>query len=434
MAGIRLTNLTTLAEADIAANDVVYAVDVSDTTMGASGTSKKMTRDGFLGANVVALRGLTGAADKVPYFTGAGTLAVADFTAFGRSLVAAANAGAARTVLGLVIGTNVQAYDAELTAIAGLTSAADKLPYFTGSGTAGVTDLTAFARTFLDDADAATVRGTLGLVIGTNVQAYNAGLADIAGLAKTNNNFIVGNGTNWEARSGATVRTSLGLGTTDSPQFAFLAIGIAPNTHNAIRLFSTLSGNASPSCMSAIPTFSSDAVTASTYVSFPFFASGSYTTTHLRHFSIANPSMGSGAGLTNQVGLYLADLTTGSTLIAGVQSLITAGTGKWGWYGTGTANNLFNGPVIHGSSAAPTLAADQATLHGIDAAAGNRCIGWKTENGQVGKLYTVNSGSAYSITNLTTDRSYDADTVLVAELADIVGTLIADLKLTGLIA
>jgi hypothetical protein len=50
-------------------------------------------------------------------------------------------------------------------------------------------------------------------VIGTNVQAYDAELAAIAGLAVTDGNIIVGNGTTWVAESGSTARTSLGLGT-----------------------------------------------------------------------------------------------------------------------------------------------------------------------------------------------------------------------------
>jgi hypothetical protein len=58
---------------------------------------------------------------------------------------------------------------------------------------------------------ASAARTALGVAIGTNVQAYDAQLDDIAALAVTNSNFIVGDGTNWVAETGATARASLGV-------------------------------------------------------------------------------------------------------------------------------------------------------------------------------------------------------------------------------
>ena len=110
---------------------------------------------------------------------------------------------------------------------------ADTLPYLSGADAASTTTLTAYARTLLDDADAATARTTLGLVIGTDVQAWSARLDDIAALAVTDDNIIVGDGSNWVAESGATARTSLGFGAAttgnlllgDGTDFAALTIG-----------------------------------------------------------------------------------------------------------------------------------------------------------------------------------------------------------------
>ena len=59
----------------------------------------------------------------------------------------------------------------------------------------------------------ATARTSLGLSIGSDVQAYDAQLDDISGLTPSDGGFIVGDGTNFVVESGATARTSLELGT-----------------------------------------------------------------------------------------------------------------------------------------------------------------------------------------------------------------------------
>ena len=121
----------------------------------------------------------------------------------------------ARTSLGLTIGTNVQAYDAQLDDIAGLTPTDSHI--IIGNGSNFVTE------------SGATARTSLGLAIGTNVQAHDAQLDDVAGLTPADGAFIVGDGSNFVTETLGTARTSLGLG-----NVATLDVGTGAN--NVVQL------------------------------------------------------------------------------------------------------------------------------------------------------------------------------------------------------
>jgi hypothetical protein len=197
--------------------------------------------------------GLSASADQVAYFTGANTLSTTSFTSFGRSLAGttsasdarttlalesmatqsnnnvyitgglitgitdlavadggtgASTAADARTNLGLAIGTNVQAWDEQLDALASVSAAANKVPYFTSANTASVATLTTYGRSVISSANSSELRSTLDLgTISTqnsnNISITGGSITGITDLA------VADGGTG--ASTAADARTNLGL-------------------------------------------------------------------------------------------------------------------------------------------------------------------------------------------------------------------------------
>lgn len=131
-----------LDDADVAAQRTTLGIDTDDSvTFGTVTANLSSTSATITGGTI----------------TGITDLAIADG---GTGASTAANA---RQNLGVEIGVDVQAYDAGLQSISGLTTAANQGIYLTASDTYAVYSFTAAGRALLDDADAAAQRTTLGL-------------------------------------------------------------------------------------------------------------------------------------------------------------------------------------------------------------------------------------------------------------------------------
>jgi len=254
-----------------------------------------------------AIANITSSADTYIYFTGIDTVATGTITSFARTILDDANAATALSTLG------AQAFDSTLNTIANLTTAADRYIYFTGQDVAATGTITSFGRSLVDDADSSTARTTLGLTIGTNVQAYDATLATIANLTTAADRYVYFTGVDTAATgtittfgrsliddtSNANARTTLGLGdiaTQNSGTVSLVGgtINNIPigNTTQSSGRFSTLSASSTLE-IGGDATFANNATVSNTlYCYNDIIASGTTATINvIRSSSLNHPLM-----------------------------------------------------------------------------------------------------------------------------------------------
>jgi hypothetical protein len=148
------------------------------TLIAQSGATEARTE---LGLGSIALQNAGSVAISGGTISGITDLAIAD------GGTGASSAADARTNLGLAIGSDIQAYDAGLASIAGLTTAADELIYLTGADTYAVSPLPSYSRDFLASGNsAADARNVLGLGDLSTKTLVGPGDVDAAAISGAN--------------------------------------------------------------------------------------------------------------------------------------------------------------------------------------------------------------------------------------------------------
>ena len=139
-------------------------------------------------------------------------------------------------------------------------------------------------------------------------------LTEITALSDADSNFIVGNGSAWVAESGATARTSLGVGTGNSPQFTGIELGHASDT-TIVRSGSgdiTIEGNAvyrAGGTDVAVADGGTGQSNLNDLITLTTHTTGNYVATVTGGTGIDSTGATSGEGIAHSLSLDLSELT-----------------------------------------------------------------------------------------------------------------------------
>jgi hypothetical protein len=264
-----------------------------DRYLGAKSSDPSLDNDGnaliagalYFNTVLPGMKVYTGSAWVVAYVSGGGFLSTANNLS-----ELTATASTARTNIGLGTGDS---------------------PQFTAVNVGNASDTTVTRAS----AGVIAVEGSNVLMasnIGTSVQAYDAQLADIAGLTPTDNGVVIGNGSNFVVESGATLKTSLGLtiGTDVQAYDADTAKTDVAQTFTAAQTFN--SGNLKlAGSTSGTSTLNAAAVAGTTTITLPDITS----TLGFRNIPPVGTKTGSYTLAVTDVGEYVQVGTGGSITI-----------------------------------------------------------------------------------------------------------------------
>lgn len=128
-----------------------------------------------------------------------------------------------------------------------------------------------------------------------------------------------------------------------------LAIGSGSLTATNLRVDGNITGAATSHGVYIGGQIQSDVTTtAIMFRSNPSSINSTFTTSSVVGYRAFNLSKGASHTVTNQYGMIIDDLSAGTNNYA-IASTVTSGSGKWNWYGSGTASNYSAGKWLIGT-------------------------------------------------------------------------------------